>query len=547
MQVAIAPYTNHKHEHDHIHVYSEIELNVLRDPTRTTSLRNAFARQMLKRFAKLRALITKAIVEEDVFGLNEATIITFQTPGIRRFQFLRSAEKVNAFMEWLRTEINNEILQVSQFSQVGTGIEAAWSNQYISDSYRRGVNRARVQLRQGKFGVPTMDESGGLDLSLSSPFHVDRLGLLYSRTFNELRGITNAMDQTISRVLTLGIADGSNPKVIARMLNHAIKGSGSTLDLPISYINPRTKRLVQYTMPAERRAVIMARTEIIRAHAEAQLQEYKNWGVEGVTVKAEWITAGDNRVCNQCADLEGSVFTIEEATNKIPLHAQCRCAWIPYKDTGAVEALSDQYRWNPASDQVPVLQSELKKFNISATNKMIFDHKSSIDIIGRNMERVFSKFKRLQKESYNVTVKLSKAEWVQGDLGVVGRYSRYNVTPEHYLYDQRTISISRYAQVRVKDSFALASDGVGNDIGTTIRHEFGHHIFYRTLEGRERQIWADLFYSKGSKAVDFKVVSDYATTNASEAFAESFAAYSSPLYREGLPEKVIQFFDTYLK
>ncbi len=107
----------------------------------------------------------------------------------------------------------------------------------------------------------------------------------------------------------------------ARKLNAVIKGAGGDLSLI---------DILGRFMPAERRAQILARTEIIRAHAEGQLQEFENWKVLQVNVKAEWITAGDNRVCPQCADLEGSIFTIEVARGMIPLHAQCRCAWIPF-------------------------------------------------------------------------------------------------------------------------------------------------------------------------------------------------------------------------
>jgi len=300
--------------------------NNRRDPTRTTALRHAFASQMTKRFRHLRGLIWRAIVEEDVFGLlnpSEQDITVLQTPGFRRFAFPRSSEKVSQFMAWLQQQVDGGILQVSQFTQVGQAVEAAWTNVYIQDSYRRGVARARSQLRRGGFeGIPTIEETGGIGVSMANPFHIDRVGLLYTRTFNELKGITDAMSQHISRVLSQGIADGLHPRTLARQLNGVIRGTGGDLGL---------RDALGRFIPAERRAIILARTEIVRAHSEAQLQEFANWGVENVHVKAEWITAGDNRVCNQCANLEGSVFTIEQARGMLPLHAQCRCAWLPWK------------------------------------------------------------------------------------------------------------------------------------------------------------------------------------------------------------------------
>ncbi|KKL62939.1 hypothetical protein LCGC14_2180130 [marine sediment metagenome] len=323
----------------HIDVRSKNELTLnQRDPSRTTSLRIAFIREVTRRFKDLTRVITKAIVEEDVFGMMNPTTVTILagmiTPGRRRFDFPRTSQKVSAFMDWLHRQVEAGILDIREFSQVGESVEAAWTNLYINDSYKRGVARARVQLREAGIDVATIEDSGGLVAILGTPFHVDRVGLLYTRAFGELRGITAVMEQHISRILAGGLAEGLGPQVLARMLNHSISGLGSTLGLPISYINPRTGKLVNYFMPPLRRAQILARTEIIRAHAEGQLQEFKNWGILGVSVKAEWVTAGDARVCADCAANEGSVYTIEEAIGLIPLHPQCRCIWVPLDITG---------------------------------------------------------------------------------------------------------------------------------------------------------------------------------------------------------------------
>jgi len=53
----------------HISVYSKAKLG---DPTRTLTIRNAFVRQMNKRFDKIASEITKAITKNDVFGIKQA-------------------------------------------------------------------------------------------------------------------------------------------------------------------------------------------------------------------------------------------------------------------------------------------------------------------------------------------------------------------------------------------------------------------------------------------------------------------------------------------
>jgi SPP1 gp7 family putative phage head morphogenesis protein len=83
-------------------------------------------------------------------------------------------------------------------------------------------------------------------------------------------------------------------------------------------------------IPAARRAEILARTEIIRAHHLGTIQEYRNQGLLNIVVKAEWKTAGDDRVCTKCASLEGKVFTLDEIEPMIPAHPNCRCIALPY-------------------------------------------------------------------------------------------------------------------------------------------------------------------------------------------------------------------------
>jgi SPP1 gp7 family putative phage head morphogenesis protein len=292
------------------------------DPTRTVTLRNAFAKAMRVRFKVLTRLIVKAIVEQDVFGLLERPEVFQDLPGVRAFQFMTSQEKVEAFMAWLQEQIDSGILQVTRLPQVGEAINQAWTDLYIEDSYKRGVIRARYELDKAGFLVPPLASTGGIAASMLAPFHMDRVGLMFTRTYQGLKGITAAMDSQISRVLSQGIADGDSPRLLARKLVATINGTGAG-DLAIVDSIGRT-------IPAQVRAETLARTELIRAHHNATIQEYRNWGVLGIKVKAEWITAGDGRVCERCASLEGRIFTLDEVEGMIPVHPNCRCLALPY-------------------------------------------------------------------------------------------------------------------------------------------------------------------------------------------------------------------------
>jgi len=301
----------------HIEVYIRLSKA---DPTKTTALSNAFVSDMKRRFKELKSQITKAIVTEDAFGLNQPTIYSASPVG--KFNFPRSADKVNAFMGWLDGQVQKGILSVKEGAQLGQAVEGAWTNKYISDSYNRGITRGRYELGKAGFNLPAGTTAVG---SMMNPFHIDRLGLLYSRTYSDLKGITNSMDNQISKVLSQAMGDGDNPRTIARKLNAVISGGGATLGI--------TDSLGRF-IPAERRAAMLARTEIIRAHHQATIQEYRNWNVEGVSVQAEFSALGD--ACPECQELatggvnNDGIYTLDEIENMIPVHPNCRCLALPF-------------------------------------------------------------------------------------------------------------------------------------------------------------------------------------------------------------------------
>lgn len=296
-----------------------------RDPTKTTGLRNRFAAEMGRRFTALRRLIYKTIVDEDCFGLGPAYKL-YRPTVHTSFDFPTNQAKVEAFMAWLRKQQDDGILEIISLPRLGQSLGEPWTNMFVKDSYSRGVIRAREQLMSAGYGAPGIGDVEALPLLgtpalagvLANPFHVDRVASLYIRTYDQLKGITAAMDTQISTILAQGMADGDNPIQIAKKLNFIISGQGDSLGV--------TDSLGRF-IPAERRAKMLARTEIIRAHAQAQLTEFKVWGVAGVNVVAEWETAGFN-VCPLCLELSAKgPYTIEQAMNMIPAHPHCRCAW----------------------------------------------------------------------------------------------------------------------------------------------------------------------------------------------------------------------------
>jgi SPP1 gp7 family putative phage head morphogenesis protein len=225
---------------------------------------------------------------------------TLATPQPREFEFRTDAGKIQAFRDWLEEQIRADVLSSSPNGEPGK----PWTAKYIESSYKKGrvnafaVSKAAENLFEGAdFAGKTQENF--IRTAFGQPETTRKLELLSTRSFEELKGITAAMSQQLNRTLANGLVEGQGAREIARSMMENVDGM------------------------TERRALVLARTEVIHAHAEGQLDSFTDLGVEEVGVEAEWSTAGDDRVCPQCEEMEGKTFSMEEAHGMIPLHPNC--------------------------------------------------------------------------------------------------------------------------------------------------------------------------------------------------------------------------------
>jgi len=273
-----------------------------RDPSRTTILRRRFVADMTRRFKKLSKEIWALVVTDDVFGLEIAVPLKLnrQDDGMlanrQEWRFRNDGEKIQEFQKWLSKEVNLGILTTD-------GLGDSWTNNYVGPSYRKGYDRGFTEANRMVDYIGTKGQF--LNDAFNQPETISKVQSIYTRTFSELKGITAAMDQQMSRILADGLTAGEGPAVLARKLQKNISKITKT------------------------RAWVLARTEVIRAHAEGQLDSFDRLGIEEVDAMVEWSTAGDDRVCARCLSLGATTYTIKKAHGLIPEHPNCRCAWIP--------------------------------------------------------------------------------------------------------------------------------------------------------------------------------------------------------------------------
>jgi SPP1 gp7 family putative phage head morphogenesis protein len=278
-------------------------INPLRlDPTRTTLLRQRFAQALLARYALLKRHVRQFFLEVDALGLKERRVTILAMPQAREYQFLTGPSKLEAFLAWFRQQAELDILEdrPSWQAPLGSIASGPWTTRYAQDAYRRGLLNAYLKTAKVK-----PSEEAFLREALGEAIYSDKLRLLGSRAYELLKGINAEVGAQLNRILAQGLMEGTSASDLASQMTSQIEDMTTV------------------------RAMKIARTELIYAHAEGQLDAFEKLGTEELRVEAEWVTAGDERVCPSCSAYEGRRFTIEQARGLIPMHVNCRCSWAP--------------------------------------------------------------------------------------------------------------------------------------------------------------------------------------------------------------------------
>lgn len=263
-------------------------VNPLRaDPTRTTLLRNKFVADVGARFTRVGNASYRFVVIDDNLTLN--------------MDFKSDPEKLEGYKKWLKEQVDKQLIHA-------TDIERPWTDEYIESSYKAATVRSWEDVRKKQGKSAASEAKKEFMSSFSLPVTQHRLQLLYTRCWDALVGVTQQMGAELSRTLADGLVHGLGAREVGKNIAAAI---GVT----------------------KARAMTIARTELINAYAEGQLDTFEKLGIKKLGVMVEHLTAGDKRVCPRCQGLNGKIYqTISEARGVIPVHPNCRCCFVPYVD-----------------------------------------------------------------------------------------------------------------------------------------------------------------------------------------------------------------------
>lgn len=260
-----------------------------RDPTRTTTLRNRYVRDVRTRYGRLAKLITKTIVDNDALVLNPGPARPFgNADAAERFDVRTDEDRVAEFDRWLTA-----VIAAVFFNDI-------WWRSYVRQAYSRGLTTANRELR----AVGMEQLFSDPNIILGQPAFASRLRALVNQSQREMVINTTYMRELLVTILSRQLLNGQTD---AAAINDLMQQ--------------------QLTRVGERRMVTAVRTETVGVWNSGFLDLAAAAGIAYVTAEVEFVTADDGRVCKQCEGLEGSIYTLVEARGVIPVHPSCRCRW----------------------------------------------------------------------------------------------------------------------------------------------------------------------------------------------------------------------------
>ena len=238
---------------------------IRKDPAGFRTTEKANARLLLNLVNDFEELVLRELARANGRALAEATVQT-------RFS-LESIKSIESYIDARAAPIAAKKMATS--------------------SVEHGRDWADKAMQANGIPVPT---SIGFRLPVNPAF----IEAFEERDLSEIKGLTGDMSTRLTRTMSTGLAKGETPQQIA-------------------------KRVREVTGFAKNKAITIARTETLRAGNDAAKERYKQMEVEMV----EYLAALDDRVCEDCEELHGKRYPIEDAP-ELPIHPNCRCTLVPY-------------------------------------------------------------------------------------------------------------------------------------------------------------------------------------------------------------------------
>jgi hypothetical protein len=268
-----------------------------RDPTKTGKLRQMFRGEAQRKLRTLLTATREMLVEQNALGNVHHPMMLI---GFFRQQLpSEQGGKLEIFTRWFNNAIYSILVQ-----------DGRWLQEHAYRAYGHGLRAGEQWSKR-----PLASNPGDLFLKFYR---------------NELEGIADVTVQQVTRAISNGLLNREAPATIYRRV----------VAVSIKTTEPRLRALGHQI--------------IVQMHNLGIAAQLKSVGVTQVNVIPETLaprfafprrdaikdqeevnilTAGDDDVCDECEDYaEAGPYELEDVEAELPLHPNCRCAWVPTYD-----------------------------------------------------------------------------------------------------------------------------------------------------------------------------------------------------------------------
>ncbi|WP_087715525.1 hypothetical protein [Natronolimnobius baerhuensis] len=262
-----------------------IDENGREDPTHTTTDVRELSRWIRGRIGEVDAAVRGKVLEDDAFGMDGS--------GFSEWSGLSDAEKAQRFSDWLDDEIESTVF-TSEFEDK--------AERHLEHAVERGATDAHRELREHGVDIGDADET----LAQDNVQEAVALGVvaLAGRIRDEMDDFRGDARQ----IITDGGLEVSRTQLVSDIVERGeVYKSNATADVAAEVVN-------QYNTTGQ-----LSSYDRVPEDVEIELN-----------VEPEFVTAGDDKVCEFCQELAQRDWTLEEAQEfHIPrdTHDYCRCRW----------------------------------------------------------------------------------------------------------------------------------------------------------------------------------------------------------------------------
>lgn len=253
------------------------------------------------------------------------------------------------------------IQEIVDENLIDGGIEKFWAGKFVADMYQMGTNRTFHNLSTQS---TLYSQAASLESLLFSDVYIRRIGLAYTATFNDWKGLGDNLKSDLGSVLSSAVARGINPRETADIISKRIDVSYS-------------------------RAKALAQTEQVGALRQATWDETKRTQEElGLKTGLLHMSALKPTSRSTHVDRHGKVYTVEQVADWYEENGNrynCYCAQVavllnekgdPYNQASIDRLLKESNEWReqnrPMRQQLIALEesNEWARKNITKTSNL---------------------------------------------------------------------------------------------------------------------------------------------------------------------------------